>query len=412
MPFGATLDGEPVSALVCDDALWERARAASEAGTPPLVLPCCGRRAFAKRSPIGTRFFQHAPHARAEAECPHEGESEAHREIKKAVAIAVDGYEGWTADVEFSAADWRADVLARHRGGMLPPVAFEVQLSSQPAEETGRREAGYERGGVVAVWIVNRHNDRASFGSDRRLPLPPETDGLEARARAAARGAVGYLRRLAWQVGAVEAAAAEIARHTGPVEVGRDGAVPASITAPGLGRRAGVRLVFAVAGLRSQAGGNPKGHSADDEPAPLFVRWDGKKGYRSIHRHALPVAAGPPEEIARALVADIAEGRLCYLPTFALPAALVHYTETCRGCFAEIEVCRWAVIGGGRFRPSHVPGWLPANPPFVVPASELYWPGRSEHDPWMVAARRLGSWQTIEHVGMQGVQRECRSCYR
>lgn len=415
MPFKALLGGDPVSALVCDDATWARLRDASSAGAPTLALPCCGRRAFAKSSPLGTRFFQHAPRPVTEAECPREGESEAHREIKKAVALAIDGFEGWSADVEFSAAGWRADVLATHSGGALPPVAFEVQLSSQAWDATRRRDDGYTRGGVAAVWIVNAHNDRSSFGSDRRLPLPPEAEGIETRTAAAARGARSYLRRLAWQARAVEAAADEMSRHADLLDVEKDGAVPAVVASPDLGRPGGVRMVFAVAGLRDQGGDLPEDLDGadEDEPAPMFIRWAGKAGYRGIRRHTVAVPACEPETIARKLVADVAAGRLRYVPRYALPASLVHYTETCRGCLADIHVCRWAVIGAGQHLPTHAPSWLPVLPPFVVPASDLGWPHlRGEGDAWTTASRRLGQWSTLWPAAELGGRGDCPHCFR
>lgn len=101
MPFRALFAGEPASALVCDDATWARLREATVVSNPPLVLPCCGRspsRARLARGSSSTR------RGRAPKRCPREGESEAHREIKKAVALALQGFEGWSAERASAAA--------------------------------------------------------------------------------------------------------------------------------------------------------------------------------------------------------------------------------------------------------------------------------------------------------------------
>jgi hypothetical protein len=47
MPFKVLFDGQPFSALTCDDAAWRDVQAASRSDEARLTLPCCLRRAFA-----------------------------------------------------------------------------------------------------------------------------------------------------------------------------------------------------------------------------------------------------------------------------------------------------------------------------------------------------------------------------
>jgi hypothetical protein len=412
MPFKVLFDGQPFSALTCDDAAWRDVQAASRSDEARLTLPCCLRRAFAKVSPRRTRFFQHAPRAVAGVDCPWEGETEAHREIKKAIVNAVNAMEGWAAEEEFIAANWRADVMATHGGPGVPPVAFEVQLARQSGEETRRRDALYETGGVVAVWLVNQHNDRPSFGSDRRLALRPEALGLRARCEAAAKAACSYLRRVEWQTKAVRAAAEECTRHGGIRALLADGAMRVGVDAPGLGRRGGVRIAFLMAGLGERDAGLPGQHAKtpDDEPLPLYVHWAGKQGYREVHRYAIAVHETEPEPVARELVNDLATGRIAYVPSFTLPASLVHYRETCRACMREFNVCRWALVGGGAGHPAQVPEWFGDRLPFVVAADDLGWPNGWEKNAWNSAAQRLGGYGSIHPAWEIGAARACPYC--
>jgi|GEM_PF-3877852 len=423
MPFKVLFDGHPFSALTCDDAAWHDIQAASRSGEARLVLPCCRRRAFAKVSPLGTRFFQHAPREVAETDCPWEGETEAHREIKRAIVNAVNAMQGWTAEEEFraaswtaeeefTAANWRADVMATHSGPGVPPVAFEVQLARQSGEETRRRDALYATGGVVAVWLVNQHNDRPSFGSDRRLALRPEALGLRARCEAAAKAACSYLRRVEWQTKAVRAAAEECIRHGGIRALLVDRAMRVGVDAPGLGRRGGVRIVFLMAGLGERDAELPdqRAPTPDEEPLPIYVHWAGKQGYREVHRYAIAVHDAEPEAVARELVTDLATGRIAYVPAFALPASLVHYRETCRSCLQQTDVCRWALIGGGDAAPAQVPEWFERSTPFVVEANDLGSPNGWEKNAWNVASQRLGGYRSIHPASEFGRDAACPYC--
>jgi hypothetical protein len=414
MPFKVLFDDQPFSALRCDDAAWRDIQEASRSGEARLVLPCCRRRAIAKVSPLRTRFFQHAPRDVAEVECRWEGEKEPHRKIKEAIVNAVNAMEGWAAGEEFIAANWRADVMATHDGPGVPPVAFEVQLSRQSGEETRRRDALYAMGGVVAVWLVNQHNDRPSFGSDRRLALRPEASGLGARCEAAANAACSYLRRVEWQTKAVRAAAEECSGQGGIRAILADRAMRVGVDAPGLGRRGGVRIIFLMAGLGERDAELPDERvpTPNDEPLPIYLHWAGKRGYREVQSYAIAVHDADPEAVARELVNDLATGRIAYVPAFALPASLVHYRETCRSCFQQTDVCRWALIGGGDAAPSQVPEWFERSTPFVVEANDLGSPNGWEKNAWNAASQRLGGYRSIHPASEFGRDAACPYCSR
>ncbi|RPK83299.1 hypothetical protein EES45_07335 [Streptomyces sp. ADI97-07] len=79
---------------------------------PPARLACpeCGHEMHAKVSPLGLRFFAHAPMAPT---CTLAEESMAHHLLKLELAQAARA-AGWMAELEVSGPDgrWRADVLA------------------------------------------------------------------------------------------------------------------------------------------------------------------------------------------------------------------------------------------------------------------------------------------------------------
>lgn len=366
-----------VFSLACTDEEWAEAQAAGRAGTLR-ILPCGhpGHAVFRE----GTRYFRHA---REEPDCERVAESPEHLRIKAAVWRAVEGFDGWRAAIEEPGAGWEADVLATHDDPDMPKITFEVQLSDQGATETARRDALYAESGVAAVWLVDEGNDTDAFGSDRRLPLKPDRTPLAVRAEAAGRTVRAYLGRVRAQVRAVAAAAAadEIRRAGHGATVERDAGMPAIVSTPSFARPGGVRLVFALAGLQHQAAELPQGeHGAPSgEPAPAFIRAPGSR-YRRLASHALPDVRDDAEATVRAIVADMAAGRLAYRPFFGLYAALVSYEDTCRKCFATFPVCRWAVVAPGDWRPRMVPRDMRQPVPFVVPATEVGWPEKRRAD--------------------------------
>lgn len=118
----------------------------------PLECQECGHGMHAKVSPLGLRFFAHAPGAPT---CTLAEESMAHHLLKLELAQAARA-AGWMAELEVSGRDgrWRADVLAstatRRR------VALEAQLASITAAEIRARTQRMGADGVQAYWFSDR----------------------------------------------------------------------------------------------------------------------------------------------------------------------------------------------------------------------------------------------------------------
>jgi hypothetical protein len=380
MPFKALRGGEVLSALACDEATWSALR-----GDTSLTLPCCGRAAIAKRSPRGTRFFQHQPRRDA-PKCPWEGESEDHRNLKAAVASAIAATAGWAADIEHSGDGWRADVLAVPGDPALPRIAFEVQLAQQRVAATAERDAAYAASRVVPVWLVNSRNHRATFGTGRRLPLRPADAGLEARAEGAARRVGEFLQRATWQA----RAAAACARAAG-VEVAADRGMPA-IVSTGWMRDAGCSgMVFAMSGLGADAEYLPRRniYGIFTPPFPVVVRWPGKRPSSPLDPFTIEGPQDDPEAFGASLVSALRDGSLAFVDDVRLPVSVVHYRETCRECTAEFEVGRWALIGGGMEAPTRLPAAIDWDLPLVVPLSSADWADARGETPWYSMTKRF-----------------------
>ncbi|MEU6370858.1 hypothetical protein ABZ876_35365 [Streptomyces sp. NPDC046931] len=121
---------------------------------PPVPLACreCGHGMHAKVSPLGLRFFAHAPGAPT---CTLVEEPMAHHLLKLELAQAARA-AGWMAELEVSGPDgrWRADVLASTANSRR--VALEAQLASITAAEIRARTQRMGADGVRAYWFSDR----------------------------------------------------------------------------------------------------------------------------------------------------------------------------------------------------------------------------------------------------------------
>lgn len=126
-----------------------------------LRMACCGSAVVLKRSKYGTQFFAHAK----KGECSSAPESHEHLRAKEIIAKAVE-LAGWSACVEHRDPEnqWVVDVLALREGCQ---IAFEVQLSAQPPEETLRRYNRYQAGGVSSVWLLKAPS-HVTVGCEKR----------------------------------------------------------------------------------------------------------------------------------------------------------------------------------------------------------------------------------------------------
>ncbi|MEU1127054.1 competence protein CoiA family protein [Streptomyces sp. NPDC005899] len=121
---------------------------------PPARLACpeCGHEMHAKVSPLGLRFFAHAPMAPT---CTLAEESMAHHLLKLELAQAARA-AGWMAELEVSGPDgrWRADVLASTAKNRR--VALEAQLATITPVEIRARTERMGADGVRAYWFSDR----------------------------------------------------------------------------------------------------------------------------------------------------------------------------------------------------------------------------------------------------------------
>jgi hypothetical protein len=154
MPLTAHLQGHgtldtTLDSLGCD-VPWESVYRTR----PRTALSCtqCGLPMHAKLSGRGGRFFAHD---RRSETCAATGETEEHRSLKRALAVAA-REAGHQAELEVTAAHggWRADVLVTAEGGRQ--TALEAQLSSAPFEDVLARTRRYQSADISVVWFTHR----------------------------------------------------------------------------------------------------------------------------------------------------------------------------------------------------------------------------------------------------------------
>ncbi|MFD9496871.1 competence protein CoiA family protein [Streptomyces sp. NPDC060005] len=142
---------------------------------PPAPLVCreCSHGMHAKTSPLGLRFFAHAPGAPT---CTLAEESMAHHLLKLELAQAARA-AGWMAELEVSGPDgrWRADVLASTANNRR--VALEAQLASITAAEIRARTQRMGAYGVRAYWFSDR-NRIPWLGAVPSVRLTRQGEGL------------------------------------------------------------------------------------------------------------------------------------------------------------------------------------------------------------------------------------------
>ncbi|MEZ0018067.1 competence protein CoiA [Sinorhizobium fredii] len=155
-------DGRNIQAFDLPDEEWAVLRLDNKKNRH-LRMPCCASQVVMKVSPRGTKFFAHS----ARGDCATAPETEEHR-ILKSMAVEAARRAGWACATEVAGLTptgeaWTADVLAekgKHR------IAFEIQWSSQTAEETLYRQERYRESGVRCLWLFRR----AGFPISDALP--------------------------------------------------------------------------------------------------------------------------------------------------------------------------------------------------------------------------------------------------
>ncbi len=161
MPLRATVDGKELLAPLLSDDEWEELRTRCVAADHPLILPCCDEWGHCRRSKLGTRHFVHH---RQQARCSWPPETEQHL-LAKATIVQGCREAGFEARPEHQGDGWRADVLASKSS---VKIAFEVQWSTQTAEETQLRQARYQATNVRCCWFFRKMP--STLGPQKEIP--------------------------------------------------------------------------------------------------------------------------------------------------------------------------------------------------------------------------------------------------
>ena len=178
MPLRAFVDGKEVIASVLSDTEWETLRQKVQSEKLTVVLPCCDRAGYLRRSRLGTRHFAHKRAADdAAPRCDMEGETMEHLKAKADIVNACQR-AGYRAAPEIPGEGWRADVLATPPNGS-GHIAFEVQWSFLRLEDCIFRQDRYARAAVRGCWFFRNPPPQWVRDSDigpelkakRELPL-------------------------------------------------------------------------------------------------------------------------------------------------------------------------------------------------------------------------------------------------
>lgn len=152
MPLRAFVDGKEVIAPALSDEQWEALRQRVQVEKLSIVLPCCDREGYLRRSRLGTRHFAHKRNTGDDAlRCEMEGETMEHLKAKADI-VKASLRAGYRAAPEIPGDGWRVDVMAaRPDGGGR--IAFEVQWSFLRLEDCIFRQERYARDDVRGCWF-------------------------------------------------------------------------------------------------------------------------------------------------------------------------------------------------------------------------------------------------------------------
>lgn len=146
MPLRAYVDNEEIISIDQTDEEWNDLKKRLKSKESSLILPCCKKEGFLRKSSKGLKHFVHS---KSDNTCDWKPESPEHLRAKIEIIEACKE-NGWKAIPEFSGTNWRADVLAIQNE---KKIAFEVQWSKQTFEETKFRQERYKESNVRGCWF-------------------------------------------------------------------------------------------------------------------------------------------------------------------------------------------------------------------------------------------------------------------
>lgn len=163
MPLKCLGDGREIYAFdVESEEAWASLRLQNSTSRH-LRMPCCGAGVVLRESKLGTRHFAHA----RRGDCATAPETAEHL-LAKHLVVAGIRRTSWAAHTERTGQtpagdEWRADVLAEKGKAK---VAFEIQWSAQPDDETVRRQERYAAAGVRGLWLFRQRK----FPTTKQIP--------------------------------------------------------------------------------------------------------------------------------------------------------------------------------------------------------------------------------------------------
>lgn len=163
MGFSAFVDGERVVAPLASEEEWAAIKRLSKARKVLMAdtkLPAQAK-TLRWKTHI-TRFFAHfpgeAPEGYASLESPQ------HAAMKLAIFLRLREV-GIPAEIEWGMDNWQADVFVPE-SVFGKPLAIEVQLSKQSAEETYQRTSKRTASGVSTLWLFGPRAMQGHLGND------------------------------------------------------------------------------------------------------------------------------------------------------------------------------------------------------------------------------------------------------
>ena len=347
MPLKAKLDGREIVSVLCAEADWEAAQEASKGNGGRLRMPCCDAPAYATHSSLDLRYFAHKA---GYEHCPSGGESEEHKSLKAAAAMAVKACSGWDAKVEVSGDGWRADVLAVRRS---QKIAIEVQLSAQFKRKTATRNDRFEESEVTPFWLRGKRNHVNDFGAG--LQAQVLGNGVQEQMESVRKIITELLEKVKRQVDLMNELVRLVKSIPGwSYQTKKQGTIPACLELKKEGKQQKILLGELGPALLPTAFRPVDGRAVGADQfagaiLQLRVKAEHLRGYKSnsfrINAHDM---AGSIDRLVR----PILEGKRKWQGKEhqeAIPASFIHYHEDCIDCNTQYLRITHLLIGSTRY---------------------------------------------------------------
>lgn len=161
MPLRAKLNGTDIIASLIDDTAWEKIKEDISLDKNSLLLPCCGKSAYLRKSVFGTKHFVHR---KSSCKLYSYSDNNESLKIKTDIVLACDSC-GYKVLTEVITPEWSADVLAE-KGKVK--IAFHV--TQKYFEKALELQGIYEKNNIRGCWFFkDKISDRVVPRED--LPI-------------------------------------------------------------------------------------------------------------------------------------------------------------------------------------------------------------------------------------------------